>query len=99
VWKGINSYTYSKENALVAELEKQNEDKFNLVKDIINTEIVKNNKLKAELQEMFAVSTKKVALVDNSQISIYEGELEKYNEDTLNKLKNILNYDENNFIE
>jgi hypothetical protein len=45
-------------------LEKNNEEKFSLVKDIINTEIIKNKRQKEELKELFETGTRKVAMTE-----------------------------------
>jgi hypothetical protein len=51
IWDDVNSLTYSKEDKLIKELYKKNEEKFEVVQDILNTELIKNksqkNKYKA----------------------------------------------------
>ncbi|MDR2639903.1 MAG: hypothetical protein LBC61_00765 [Candidatus Peribacteria bacterium] len=93
-WDNVNNYTFSKENEIISSLEKNNEEKFNLVKDIINTEILKNQKLKEDFKGMFENGTKKVALTDDSSIDLYNSQLQKYNDVTINNLSKLLNYDE-----
>jgi hypothetical protein len=48
LWKDVSDLTYSKEDKKIQELQKNNEDKFHIVKDILNTElnIVKSQKQK-----------------------------------------------------
>ncbi|MDR1945354.1 MAG: hypothetical protein LBQ59_04785 [Candidatus Peribacteria bacterium] len=99
LWNNVNSYTFSKEDSIIADLEENNTNKFNLVKDIINTEIVKNKKMKEDLENSFNSSVKKVSLISNSSIEEYNSSLEKYNELALKNISNLLNYDEDNSIE
>jgi hypothetical protein len=42
--------TYSKENELIEELKNNNNEKFETLKDIINTEIIKNKSLKEKIE-------------------------------------------------
>jgi hypothetical protein len=99
LWNNVNSYTFSKENNIIASLEKNNTEKFDLVKDIINTEIAKNKKMKEDFKNSFESSIKKVSLGNNSSIEEYNLRLEEYNETALKNLSNLLNYDENNSAE
>jgi hypothetical protein len=94
LWNDVNNYTFSKENEIIANLEKNNEEKFSLVRDIINTEILKNRKFKEEVKDLFENSTKKVALTEDSSIELYKEKLQKYNDVTIENLSKLLNYDE-----
>jgi len=50
IWDQVNNLTYSKENALIKELQDNNIDKFGTLKDIVNTEIIDNKKLRKKLK-------------------------------------------------
>ncbi|MDP2396423.1 MAG: hypothetical protein Q8S84_04160 [bacterium] len=50
VWEHVNSYTYSNEDKLIKELQDANTEKFDIVTDILNTEIIKNKELKKQLE-------------------------------------------------
>jgi vacuolar-type H+-ATPase catalytic subunit A/Vma1 len=45
-------YSYSKEDKMINELLKNNEEKFNTVRDILNEEISKNKELKTNLEKV-----------------------------------------------
>jgi hypothetical protein len=46
LWNDVNNYTFTGEDKMIKQLQKDNFDKFQLVENILNTEIVKNKKLK-----------------------------------------------------
>jgi hypothetical protein len=52
VWDTVNNMTYSKEDRLITELQKNNRAKFDALNDIINTEIIKNRNLKKQVSEL-----------------------------------------------
>jgi hypothetical protein len=52
VWDAVNNMTYSKEDRLITELQKNNRAKFDALNDIINTEIIKNRNLKKQVSEL-----------------------------------------------
>jgi hypothetical protein len=62
LWNDVNSYTFSKEDKIIKKLQEDNFEKFKLVGDILNTEIVKNKKLKEELDNALNKYTKKVSI-------------------------------------
>jgi len=49
LWNTVNHMTYSKEDLLIKNLQDNNRSKFDALNDIINTEIIKNRKLKKQL--------------------------------------------------
>ena len=90
VWNEVNNMTYSNEDKLIKELQKNNKEKFDTVSDIINTEIIKNKELKKQLQLIWKKSiVTKVWFTDKNKIESYNETLSKYNEkftDTAKKL-------------
>ncbi len=52
VWRQALDYSYSKEDKMINELLKNNEEKFNTVRDILNEEISKNKELKTNLEKV-----------------------------------------------
>ena len=44
LWKQVDSMTYSKEDALIKELQDNNREKFDTLTDIVNTEIIKRTR-------------------------------------------------------
>jgi hypothetical protein len=52
VWNQVNNLTYSKENYLIKELQDSNSEKFEVLSDIINTEIIKNKELKEKIKSV-----------------------------------------------
>jgi hypothetical protein len=76
LWNNVNSYTFSKEDSIIANLKKNSTEKFDLVEDIINTEIAKNKKMKEDFKNSFESSVKKVSLENNSSIEEYNLKLE-----------------------
>jgi hypothetical protein len=52
VWNEVNNMTYSNEDKLIKELQKNNKDKFGKVSDIINTEIIKNKELMKQFKSI-----------------------------------------------
>ncbi|MFC1797773.1 hypothetical protein ACFLY2_00915 [Patescibacteria group bacterium] len=52
IWEQVNNMTYSKEDALIAELQKNNREKFEALSDIVNTEIIENKQLRKKLEDI-----------------------------------------------
>lgn len=96
-WDNVNNYTFSKENKIIKELKDNNFDKFELVKDIINTEIIKNKEFKNKINNNFDSPVIKVSLVKDSDIKNYNTQLEKYNSKVFENTSKLLNYDDNDW--
>jgi hypothetical protein len=60
IWDQVNNITYSKEDKFIKTLQENSTEKFNTIKDIINTEILKNNKLRKNFNESYNSGIKKV---------------------------------------
>jgi hypothetical protein len=52
IWTDVDNLTYSKEKSLIKELQKNNTDKFQALKDIINTEMISNKELKDKINNV-----------------------------------------------
>jgi len=77
----VNNLTYSKENRLIQELEQNSREKFQVLSDIINTEILKNKELKNNIEALIQPSfIKSVVQTSNSDIEAYNTLLKQYND-------------------
>jgi len=52
IWKEVNNLTYSKEKSIIKQLQDNNIEKFRVVSDIINTEIIKNKELSEKFKNI-----------------------------------------------
>ena len=93
LWDTVNNMTYSKEDKFIKELKDNSNEKFETLKDIINTEIIKTKKLKDNLDEVLKPSLiKKIAFTNDSDIDAYNSRLIKYNDkfiESANTLRNL----------
>jgi len=96
LWKNVENYTYSKEDKIISELKQNNFDKFETLKDIINTEIIKNKELKKSFNNSLNSSIKKVSFTHNSSVWDYNFMLDKYNSKVFQNTDTILNFREEN---
>ncbi len=94
VWDEVNKYTYSKEDKLIKDLQDANTDKFGIVKDILNTEIIKNKELKKQLDKARNnhLVTKVWANDSDKKIEAYNKKLSKYNDTFIEKAKNLVDW-------
>ena len=92
VWDEVNHMTYSKEDALIASLQKTNKEKFETLKNIINTEIVRNKVLKNEFKPLGQTRVIKVASLDNSHVDIdfYKQKLKPYNDAFIQSARDLI---------
>ena len=92
IWDQVNKMTYSKEKKLVADLQESNSEKFDTLKDIINTEIIRNKDLKKKIHTM--QDDGKVTRVssdeDNERIDYYNEQLAVYNNKFVEAAKNLV---------
>jgi hypothetical protein len=95
LWEHVNSMTYSKENTLINELQKNNRDKFDTLKDIVNTEIIKNKDLKKDIKNLWKndVIIKVSSNNSSKDIDLYNKSLEKYNNKFIESAKKLMNSD------
>ncbi|MCD5385392.1 hypothetical protein LRZ95_01855, partial [Candidatus Gracilibacteria bacterium] len=81
LWDKVNKMTYSKENKIIKELQDNNREKFDTLKDIINTEIVRNKELKKKLNNIGVNKlVTKVGYTSDNKIDLYNKSLSKYND-------------------
>ncbi len=81
VWKEVESMTYSKEDKIIEALEKNNFKKFELLKEILSTEIQKTKEQEKNLQKFIEPSyITQVAFEQSSDVKYYNEKLRKYNE-------------------
>lgn len=96
LWKNVENYTFSGENKIIKELEENNLNKFETLKDIINTEIIKNKEFKSDFNNSLKTPIRKVSLVKDSNIEEYNSMLDKYNSKVFEKTSSIVNSNWNN---
>ena len=90
VWKQVNNLTYSKENSLIKELQDNNREKFEVLSDILNTEIIENKELKKKLNNIWETPIITKVWFDN-KINLYNEKLTKYNDDFVESAKKLIN--------
>ncbi|MDD2907859.1 MAG: VCBS repeat-containing protein [Candidatus Gracilibacteria bacterium] len=98
LWKNVENYTFSGEDKVISDLQKNNLDKFETLKDIVNTEIIKNKQFKSDFNNLLNNPIKKVSKVDNSDEEKYNSMLDKYNSNAFEKTKALVNYDESTSV-
>ena len=96
LWKNVENYTFSGENKVINELKENNFNKFETLKDIINTEIIKNKEFKSDFNNSLKTPIRKVSLVKDSNIEEYNSMLDKYNSKVFEKTSSIVNSNWNN---
>ena len=92
VWDEVNHMTYSKEDALIEALQKTNKEKFETLKNIVNTEIVKNKAVKADLKNLDSSRVIKVSYTDNSHVDVdfYTQKMKPYNDAFLQSARDLI---------
>jgi hypothetical protein len=81
VWDEVFEYNFEKEDSFIADLQKNNFDKFETLKDILHTEILKNKDLENNLQDYIQPSfIQKVDAKITSDIPTYNSQLQVYNQ-------------------
>jgi hypothetical protein len=92
VWKQVENKTYSKENELIKQMQDNNRNKFDTLKDIVNTEIIKNNKLRKKLKNIWEEDEiTKVSFSNINNIGLYNNSLSIYNNNFVKSAKNLIN--------
>jgi hypothetical protein len=51
LWDNVNNMTYSKEDNMINKFKESNNEKFDLLKDIVNTEIINNKKTQEKFED------------------------------------------------
>lgn len=91
LWRNVSDYTFSSENKSIDNLKENNFDKFETVKDIINTEIIKNKEFKSDFNKSLNSNIRKVSLTEKSNVKDYNTLLDKYNSVVFEKTSSIIN--------
>jgi hypothetical protein len=94
VWNETFKYSFSKEDKLIQELLKNNENKFNTLKDVINEEINKNKELQKNLDKV--LKPKDYITIDSkfwSNVTDYNNRFTDYNLKTIQSALEIWNED------
>jgi hypothetical protein len=80
VWDQVFEYDFEQENKFISDLQKNNFDKFETLKDILHTEILKNKELEKNIDKYIQPSfVRKVDAQVTSDVNAYNTQLEKYN--------------------
>lgn len=81
VWDEVFDYSFDKENELIAELQKNNFDKFQTLENILHTEILKNKEVQQNLEQYIQPNfIQKVDVKINSDVDVYNAQLEIHNQ-------------------
>jgi len=92
VWKETQNMTYSKEKKLTTELLKNNRDKFDEFKNIINEEKLINKKLKENINKLGKEKfINKVVSISDIKQDIYKKRMKKYNDKVVSSILDIRN--------
>lgn len=87
------NYSFTKEDKIINDLLKNNEEKFWEVLNILNEEKLKTIKLRDNLQDIINKKVEENPLISNNSTSEYNSRLSKYNLVTLEKAQNLLKPD------
>lgn len=101
LWSDTLKYSFVKEDKLINELVKNNNEKFNEVKSILMDEKSRSNKMMSEIENYFYnwLPSKNLLLSSNNNKEInYNQRLEKYNNQTINSLQELLNWKEDDEV-
>ena len=81
LWDEVFEYNYEAEDAFIADLQKNNFEKFDTLENILHTEILRNKEFMKNLDEHLKPSfIQKVSKQNDSQVDVYNQQLEKFNE-------------------
>lgn len=64
-WDDVNNLVYSKEDKLIRDLASRNEEKFSVVEDILNTEIIKNKEKRSRYSEFLKNGIVELSYMDD----------------------------------
>lgn len=96
-WNTVNKYNFSSENKLILDLQKFNQEKYETLKNIFETEKEKNKNLEIKLDEIYSWKVK-VSDLKNSSINLYKEEISKYNKKTFENIWKVVNFKEENSV-
>ena len=91
LWDRVNDMTYSKENNIINKLKNSNKQKFDLLKDILNTEIIKNKKTQEKFENLNSNKIIKVWYVDKKiDLEFYNNKFTSFNNSFVESLNNLI---------
>lgn len=96
VWQDALKYSFTKEDKFIQDLVKNNEDKFNALKDILNEEKAKNRELQKNIEQVLKDKDKniiKVSSTNEEKVSDYNSRLLDYNLKTVKSALNLYKKD------
>lgn len=96
VWANVNNYNYAKEDKLVKDLQKNNDDKWNTLKSIINKEIDVTKKLKQKIKSWnLTISWENKLISSNiSRFDAYNSSMSSFNDKTKKALIDLVTYED-----
>ncbi len=92
IWDKVNDYSFSNEEKIIQELQKNNSNKFDTLKNIINTEIIENKNFKENFNRMLETNVVKTSSNSENKIAEYNWMLEKYNDSFFKKTESLVSY-------
>ena len=95
-WKQTLNYSFSKENEIISNLLKNNENKFKTLENIINSEKQKNNQLILDLDKKLSTKSNNILIwstIKTNDISEYNKQMAQYNQKTIDSLKKVYSKD------
>lgn len=98
LWDDVNNMTYSKEDKIISDLKKSNKDKFDLVKDILNTEIIKNKETQKKYKNYNNNEIIKVAYNDEKiDLDFYNKQFNNSNNNFIKSLNDLVDNPGNDY--
>lgn len=101
IWAEVNKYNYAKEDKIIKDLQKNNEDKWNTLKSIINKEIDETRALKQKIKSWnLSISWWNKLISSNiSRFNEYNASISSFNDKTKKSLVDLVNYDDSEIKE
>jgi hypothetical protein len=101
IWAELNKYNYSKEDKLIKDLQKNNEEKWNTLKSIINKEIEETRALKQKIKSwnLSIDGWNKLISSNISRFDAYNASMSSFNDKTKKSLVDLVNYDDSDIKE
>ncbi len=91
LWETEVNRTFSKEDKLIKELQDNNREKFDALKNIINTELIKGKALKKKIKDIEKTPViTEVSYSSDSNFEMYEKTMDKYNQKFIEKAKALI---------
>jgi len=90
VWNEVDNYSYSKENKYIKELENNNYEKFETLKNILSTELQRTKEESKNIQKLLEPKYTIPVSKTESRITAYNDALSKYNDKFIQSAHNLI---------